>query len=237
LADIKQLGVDRMDSPTLIGECGIPYDMNNGKSYKSSNGKNPTNNSTSDPFSQQLAAMDHTLRCLEKNMLSFTLWCYASDNTNKDGDQWNGEDLSVYCADQAVGLDEKDPYFIYDGLRAARAFVRPYAQCIAGKPLENRFDMQRGTFIYRGVNVGDQKQYNDMPTEIFVPKLWCLAETEMRINISSGRVEVEELEHWFIVKYWQPNLGVEQRVEIRGPAMKKSQPTTLGRLGSFGFLG
>jgi len=232
LADIKRLGADRMDdAPTLIGECGIPYDMNDGKSYDKSSckGDNHPFNS-SGQFSQQLAAMDHTLRCLEKNMLSFTLWCYTPDNINNDGDRWNNEDLSVYCTDQSVGLDENDPYFIYDGLRAARAFARPYARCVAGKPLENGFDMQEGVFLYRGIASPDEEQrfYNDdAPTEIFVPKLWCLTETDMRISISSGRVKVEEHEHWFIVKFWQTNFDVEQRVEIRGPGKKGSKPRSL----------
>lgn len=232
LADIKRLGVDRMENaPTLIGECGIPYDMNNGKSYKNKTSKleNPVN--TSEVFSQQLAAMDHTLRCLERNMLSFTLWCYAPDNTNKDGDQWNGEDLSIYCTDQSIGLDKKDPYFIYDGLRAARAFVRPYAQRIAGTPIENRFNMQKGVFIYRGIN-GDEKKY-DVPTEIFVPKLWCLKESDMRISVSSGRVEIEEHDNWFIVKYWDSSPGVEQWVEIRGAGTKKQQSRTVGGFNFF----
>lgn len=209
------------NSPTLIGECGIPFDMNGGKSYRGETSSPGLANycgnvtgASQDTFGPQLAAMDHTLRCLETNLLSFTLWCYTPDNTNSEGDLWNGEDLSIFSCDQKVGLNEKDPYFIYDGLRAARAVVRPYAQCIAARPLENQFDLQKGVFRYRGIDsVGDgvvygggAEKFNDddgrMPTEIFVPKLWCLVESEMKISISQGRYEVEEHEHWFTVKYW-----------------------------------
>jgi len=92
LAEIKQLGTERMDnSPTLIGETGIPFNMNNAKAY------------TSGDFRQQLSAMDHTISCLEENNLNFTLWCYTSDNVNEHGDLWNREDLSIYCAEHPPG--------------------------------------------------------------------------------------------------------------------------------------
>ena len=133
LADIKRLGTERMEnSPSLIGECGIPYDM----VHERWNG--------SSTFGPQLAAMDHTISCLEENMLHYTLWNYTADNTNEEGDVWNGEDLSIYSQDQKLGLEEADALFIYDGLRAARAFVRPYAQAIAGTTKVNKFDMKKG---------------------------------------------------------------------------------------------
>ena len=119
------------NAPTLIGECGIPYNMNNGASYNDVGRRDG-----GVAFNQQLAAMNHTISCLEDNLLSFTLWCYTSDNTNEEGDMWNREDLSIYCNEQRQkGLDTKDPLYIYDGLRAPRAFARPYARCMTGKPL------------------------------------------------------------------------------------------------------
>ncbi len=216
LAAIKRLGDERMEnSPTLIGECGIPFDMHGGKSYRGSNSKCRNENGAQDSFGPQLAAMDHTIRCLEANLLSFTLWCYTPDNTNIEGDLWNGEDLSIFSADQRCGLNKNDAYFIYDGLRAARAVVRPYARCMAAQPLENAFDMQKGLFRYRGIGSdGDEKRL-DMPTEIFVPKLWCLVESDMKIGISEGCFEVEEHEHWFTVKYWHVQSDSEHSLEIR----------------------
>lgn len=72
----------------------------------------------------------------------------------------------------------------YDGLRAARALIHLYARCIAGKPLENTFDLQKGVFIFKGM--GGEKKYA-LPTEIFVPNLWCLVESDMNIHVSKGR--------------------------------------------------
>ncbi|KAL7488661.1 hypothetical protein ACHAW6_014248 [Cyclotella cf. meneghiniana] len=211
LKHIRQLGMTKMNSaPTLIGETGIPFDMTG------------NNNTKWDSFDSQTDAMDHTLRCLEKNLLSFTLWCYTPDNTNARGDSWNGEDLSVFCNDQKKGLDESDPLYIYDGMRAAPAVIRPYARCIAGIPLENTFDSKKGFFLYRGVANGDNTQY-DVPTEIFVPKYWCLTPSEMQIRVFGGKFEVEEQSHWFIVKYWHEDSSKEQRVEIQFSRKTKSR--------------
>ncbi|KAL7548432.1 hypothetical protein ACHAWF_011718 [Thalassiosira exigua] len=215
LADIKKLGIDQMEkSPTLIGECGIPYDMLHEKWEESST------------FGPQLAAMDHTIRCLEENLLSFTLWNYTSDNTNKEGDWWNGEDLSIYSGDQKQCVTEADADYIYDGLRAPRAFVRPYAQVIAGKPLENKFNLQKGVYrlVFEGQGDDGKSQSNSHCTEIFVPKLWCPTDRDMKMNISEGRYEVKEEEHWFSVRTWRSNKpgSVKSTVEIHGPGLSAS---------------
>lgn len=206
LGDIKRLGIDCMEnSPTLVGECGVPYDMLHEKYDGTSS------------FGPQLAAMDHTLSCLEENLLSFTLWCYTGDNTNEDGDGWNGEDLSLYSPDQRRGLDENHKHYIYDGLRAPQAFVRPYASCVAGRPRESRFELQKGE--YRLLFDGNGR--SDLPTEIFVPKLWCPLESDMCISVSGGRFEVDEDELWFTVKHWQSaSKETDIRVDIQGPMTK-----------------
>ena len=48
-------------------------------------------------YTSQIKAMDANMSALERNLLNFTLWTYCSDNCNKWGDQWNGEDLSLWC--------------------------------------------------------------------------------------------------------------------------------------------
>ncbi|KAF9913801.1 hypothetical protein BX616_009549 [Lobosporangium transversale] len=80
--------------PTLIGEIGIPYDMNDGRSYK------PNGN-----YKDQIKAMDANMYALESNHLNFTLWNYCPDNSHKWGDQWNGEDLSLWSKNDV----NKDP--------------------------------------------------------------------------------------------------------------------------------
>ncbi|KAG0026011.1 hypothetical protein BGZ82_009694 [Podila clonocystis] len=89
LACIKEEGQAAIGyHPTLIGEIGIPYDMNDGKSYK------PHGN-----YKDQMKAMDANMYALESNHLNFTLWNYCPDNSHKWGDQWNGEDLSLWSND------------------------------------------------------------------------------------------------------------------------------------------
>ena len=74
--------------PTIIGELGIPFDFNEGDAYRTGD------------FRLQISAMDTTLQALDKALLSATLWNYTPDNSNKYGDGWNGEDLSIFSPDQ-----------------------------------------------------------------------------------------------------------------------------------------
>ncbi|CAM9257364.1 unnamed protein product, partial [Heterosigma akashiwo] len=65
--------------PSIIGEVGIPFDMNGCRAYETGN------------FSSQNEAYDANFAALESNVLSYALWTYVSDNTNLHGDGWNGE--------------------------------------------------------------------------------------------------------------------------------------------------
>jgi len=149
LSEFKRQSEENLGGvPTLIGEVGIAYDLNRGAAYSTGN------------FRAQEKAMDRSMRALEDNMLSFTLWNYTADNINERGDLWNGEDLSIFSRDQ-----QEDPGDINSGGRALRAVVRPYPVRTAGEPLELSFNMKNGDFLFRfrhdpGV---------DAPTEIFVP--------------------------------------------------------------------
>ncbi len=89
LGSFKAQAVERLGGlPTLIGEFGIAFDLNGGRAYRSGD------------FRAQVGAMDRSLCALDDNLLSGTLWNYTADNSNARGDQWNGEDLSVFSRDQ-----------------------------------------------------------------------------------------------------------------------------------------
>jgi hypothetical protein len=81
--------------------------------------------------------------------------------------------------------------------------------------------MQKSVFVYRGIDVGITKL--DVPTEIFVPKLWCSIEMEMDFSVSGGRLEMEEHDHWFIVKYFHFGTVVQHWIEIKGPKLDMPQ--------------
>ena len=89
LATLKQDGQNCIGSyPVMMGEIGIPFDLDDRKAY------------TTGDYSNQLRALDASLNaCDGKNAFNMTIWCYCPDNTHLDGDQWNGEDLSIWCLD------------------------------------------------------------------------------------------------------------------------------------------
>ena len=77
------------DIPVFFSEIGMPFDMNNKAAYSSGD------------YTSQTRAMNAIAYALEGNHLSFSLWCYASENCYKWGDNWNNEDFSIYSEDFA----------------------------------------------------------------------------------------------------------------------------------------
>ena len=74
--------------PCLFSEIGIPYDMDEKHAYKTGD------------YSSQISAMDANHFALEgSGAAGYTLWVYAASNDHFWGDQWNGEDLSIYSID------------------------------------------------------------------------------------------------------------------------------------------
>jgi hypothetical protein len=108
----------------LVGEIGIPFDMNSKEAFRSGN------------YARPALAMDTTMRALEDSCVSFTLWNYTADNSNERGDLWNDEDLSIFSPDQR-DLDAND---LNSGGRALCSVVRPYASRVAGVPTKMLFD-------------------------------------------------------------------------------------------------
>ena len=76
--------------PTVMGEIGIPFDMDDKAAYLSGD------------YNNQIAALDASMHALESNMLNFTLWNYSSENTHMWGDAWNGEDLSLFSRSVSI---------------------------------------------------------------------------------------------------------------------------------------
>ncbi|ORY05646.1 glycoside hydrolase [Basidiobolus meristosporus CBS 931.73] len=157
LQTIKDEGTKYLGSyPCLIGEIGIPFDMDNGVSYRTND------------YSQQILAMDANLNALERNLLHFTLWTYCPDNCHYWGDQWNGEDLSIYSrpthqpkqheyssdkfkddvVDEAYAPSSLVATSIYDGGRALAAILRPYPMAVCGEPISLEFDRLKKEFRF-----------------------------------------------------------------------------------------
>ncbi|KAI8072381.1 glycoside hydrolase superfamily [Gongronella butleri] len=121
LETIRNEGFEQIgDFPVMLGEIGIPYDM---KDTPEDNKKGSTSTSTSasllgalwswlssiflffsttsnhsigDPESAQNKAMDASIQATESALIHYCLWQYVPDNDAQWGDQWNGEDLSIW---------------------------------------------------------------------------------------------------------------------------------------------
>ncbi len=182
----KQLG----GIPTLIGEFGIPFNMERAKAYRSGD------------FHSQAAALDRSFQAIEANLLHCTLWNYTADNNNTRGDQWNAEDFSIFSRDQ-----QDDPGDINSGGRALEAVVRPYPVSTAGEVLRLSFDMKtrRCELQFR------HDPQVAAPTEVFLPGYQY--PRGCQVEVSDGTFEVQaneqrlvyrhtltQAEHWIRVK-------------------------------------
>ncbi len=165
-------------APALIGETGIPYDMKKKKAFRTGR------------FAPQTAAMDRTVRGLEANLLSYTLWNYTADNTNERGDRWNDEDLSIFSRDQ-----QSDPADINSGGRALSAVVRPYPRKVAGDLLNALYDMKKGIFtcVFR------HDPAVEAPTEIYVPSYRY--PDDYQVEISDGEYRKEPQKQLLIYRH------------------------------------
>jgi hypothetical protein len=170
LGKAKEVSRERLGNiPVLIGEIGIPFDMHHKKAYSTGN------------FKDQILAMNRSLNALDANLLSYTLWNYTPDNTNKNGDMWNDEDLSIYSADQ-----RSNPEDINSGGRALEAVVRPYPVFTAGIPLEISFNYKNGNFAFRFK--GDPSI--STATEIYFPTLQF--PNDAAISVSDGNYSIDQ---------------------------------------------
>ncbi|MBI1212928.1 MAG: cellulase family glycosylhydrolase [Alphaproteobacteria bacterium] len=147
-------------APTLLGEFGIPYDLDGGAAYAAWDRADHS----SAPWEKHVIALDLMYNALDAHLMSSTQWNYTASNRNDaaTGDGWNQEDLSAFSRDQ-----QADPKDINSGGRALAGFVRPYVRATQGMPKQMRFDRERGEFTF----VYDADPAIKGPTEIFVPKL------------------------------------------------------------------
>jgi hypothetical protein len=70
LGRTKQASLELMGGvPTLMGEFGIPFDLDNKAAYLSGD------------FSTHIAALDAYINGMDAHLLNYTIWNYTSDNT------------------------------------------------------------------------------------------------------------------------------------------------------------
>ncbi|MDR0584078.1 MAG: cellulase family glycosylhydrolase [Treponema sp.] len=108
--------------PCLLGEFGLAFDLNKRKAFINGD------------YSVHEEALSMYYDAVDANLLHSTLWNYSAGNTNKTGDGWNDEDLSIFSEGRE---------------RAAPGWKRPYPMAAAGELLSINWDRRRGIFRCR----------------------------------------------------------------------------------------
>lgn len=161
--------------PTLIGEFGLPYDLNKKEAYQKF--KSEPNIA----WEKHIKLLTMYYNALDANLLHSTQWNYTADNTNEWGDQWNLEDLSIFSKSQII-----NPKDINSGGRAIEGFCRPHFIQCAGVPLKMEFNLKSGSFYLEFDGDASIKG----PTLIYVPKVQY--PNGFEVKASDGKIIKEE---------------------------------------------
>lgn len=126
-------------APALIGEFGIPFDLDGGAAYEAWG----QGDRSAKPWASHIQALTLMYDALDELLLHSTQWNYTASNRNDlaIGDGWNQEDLSIWSADQSTGDNDPD-----SGGRAVAGFARPFVRVWAGRPISQKFDSVTGRF-------------------------------------------------------------------------------------------
>lgn len=151
--------------PTLIGEFGVPFDLNHGEDFARGT------------FPDASAALNAYYNALDANLLHSTLWNYSASNENQWGDGWNGEDLSLFSLSQQTNPADPD-----SGGRAIGGFCRPTFQAVAGIPLAQRFDLATGDYELR-----IHSNPGNAATTLYIPRYHY--PEGYTITVSSGQIQ------------------------------------------------
>lgn len=175
--------------PVLIGECGIPFDLG-GKDRSPllfSNHQEPKTAFETGDFHKCTNALDRSMGALDDAQVSYTIWCYEPGNTNKYGDGWNGEDLSLFSRDQVVAGDDDH---IFAGGRSLLAAIRPYPSRVAGDVVSFRFSLYRKDRRFDLRFISDHS-LTTKETLVFLPKYQYPHGVEVAVLEGGGSYRVD----------------------------------------------
>jgi hypothetical protein len=179
-------------SPTIIGEFGLPYNINKKKAYKVFREK------SKESWTKHIKALCWYYDTLDANLLNSCQWNYNPENNNKWGDLWNLEDFSIFSRDQQTVDWTED---INSGGRGIPGFCRPHFISVAGEPLKMEFNIKKGIFLFE-FN-GDTSI--EAPTTIYVPKIQY--PTGFNIEVTEGEIKKEK-EQIVSIKIHKNNLHI-----------------------------
>lgn len=179
------------DIPTLIGEVGIPFDINEKFAY------------TTGSYDVQRDLMHALIGAMEDNHVHFTLWNYNPQHRIEYGDGWNKEDFSVINGDDrtepaSIHLDYRNQDHegdeLYRGGRVLDVIIRPYAAKVAGQPLRSSWDRRTLRYEFEWTSTaGAEKKAVEKAflTEVFIPN-YHYADHEVKVKVSDGTFQLDK---------------------------------------------
>jgi hypothetical protein len=190
-------------APTLIGEFGIPFDLDGAAAYKAWG----QGDRSDGPWESHVTALELMYEAMDKLFLNTAQWNYTASNSNDlaAGDGWNQEDLSIFSRDQHAAGRGKD-----SGGRAVKGFARPYARATQGTPLDMAYDRAAGRFTL----TFDADVRIAAPTEIVLPE----AQFPGEFHVTAPGLTVEVGAASRILRLWAKRPGRTTVTVRRGEA-------------------
>lgn len=197
---LREDGLQRMGNfPVMLSEIGQPFDLDNRRSYQ------PGGN-----YQEQIKALDSILNsCDGINSANYTTWCYSASNTHRYGEDWNGEDLSLFSLDDITGVSRSPSSQSLDnsallahqsqttslpvdsGARALQAFCRPYPLAVVGIIEKIHFEIATSLFKLEVKVAADDVSDTSLPTEVFLPSVHYAPTDDEDTGNDGDRINVE----------------------------------------------
>jgi hypothetical protein len=186
--------------PVVFGEFGTYYNFNG------------IEKSIENDYIVSSHVLDNYYEAFEGLFQSRMLWCYSPENTYEYGEGWNKEDFS--------NIDPNG------NPRSERAWSRPFARALAGKPVSTHFysdyhyfDPDKGKQDpLHEFEVRYQSKETDAPSEIFVPEVqypdgfyvWisdgeCYYDHRTHLLYHYPQLDDPDAEHWVRIRPPLPN--------------------------------
>ncbi|KDN52579.1 glycoside hydrolase family 5 protein [Tilletiaria anomala UBC 951] len=207
--------------PMLVGEIGLPFDINDAHAYRTGD------------YRKHAELVDGMLSALEKNWQSFTWWNFNPDCIFEYGDGWNKEDFSVIALDlpsrdRANVKGDHDE--LYRGGRVLEALIRPYAAKVAGLPVSTHWDRHNWEFTLAWSNSStvplDKADKLSRMTEIFWPTYLFEGE-RLEVQLSDGTWRIDENVQTLYVEHADESIGRVHKLRVRVPARARRVPKSM----------
>ncbi|TIA93051.1 hypothetical protein E3P81_01096 [Wallemia ichthyophaga] len=181
--------------PIFFGETGIPMDINNGEGQYQGE------------WRHHRAALDALISALETHAVGYTLWNYNPDNTDEDGDVWNGENFSLFSKSARSAHSNSQSKSLTDGLRIPDVWIRPYACKVSGEVLCTEYLVSLRKYTLR---MAARKG----TTEIYVPSHYFAS---LAVEVSGGSYTYNKEKQSV---YWTTEEEEEATLTLHNPDIK-----------------